>query len=195
MAGGGLTIFNDGLFRVGLGDSNHDGKLDFDFGLRSQSYGAGPWGNSSQGAEIGLNTDRGLYLGADRASGNGWGQQSGYARVFGDGIQAGAQGSDVFGNYHGSYLNTGEHGYYNSNQTGNYWTGNYMANQTASNEFGFSQDQVVGNTWTGQQMGQHTRANAWGGTQFGTFNPGFVPPYAANYYQTSGCACAGRFFG
>lgn len=195
MAGGGFTIFNNGQFRIGLGDANQDGKLDFDFGLRSQAWGASPWGYGSQGAEIGLNTQRGAYLGADYAQGNGWGQSSGYARVFGDGVQAGNQGSDVFGNYYGSYTNSGANGYYNANQAGNFYTGNYMANQTASNYWGFSQDQVAGNTWTGQQYGQHFRANQWGATQFGTFNPGFVPTYAGNFYQGSGCGCAARFFG
>lgn len=195
MAEGGFTIFNNGQFRIGLGDANHDGKLDFDFGLRSQAFGASPFGWGTQGAEIGLNTDRGAYLGMDQASGNGWGQQSSYARFFGDGMQAGSQSSDVFGNYTGSYTNTGMNGFYNANQAGNLYTGNYMANQTASNFFGFSQDAVMGNTWSGAQVGQHTRANGWGATSFGTFNPGFVPLYAGNYYQSAGCGCAARFFG
>ncbi len=195
MAEGGLTIFNNGQFRIGLGDANHDGKLDFDFGLRAQNYGASPWGVGQQGVELGLNTQRGAYLGTDYAQANVMGQSSGYTRFFGDGFQSGQQGSDVFGNYSSSYANTGWNGTYTANQGGNFYTGNYAANQTASNFFGFSQDSVVGNTWTGAQVGQHMRAGSWGATQFGTFNPGFVPSYAGSFYQGSGCGCAARFFG
>lgn len=195
MAGGGLTIFNDGNFRIGLGDANNDGKLDFDFGLRSQSFGASPWGYASQGAELGLNTQRGAYLGTDYAAGNAFGQQSGYARFFGDGTQSGAQGSDIFGNYYGTHTNTGAHGYYNANQAGNVYTGNYAANQTSANWFGFSQDAVAGNAWTGQQVGQHSFFGPGGGGSYTSFNPGFVPTYAGSFYQGSGCGCAHRFFG
>ncbi|MEW6283456.1 MAG: hypothetical protein AB1758_32905, partial [Candidatus Eremiobacterota bacterium] len=108
MAGGGITLFNDGLFRFGLGDANGDGKLDFDFGLRSQSFGGGPYGWGHQGAEIGLNTGRGVYLGGDYSSQTPWGSQAGFGRVFGDGgIESGYRANDAFGNWNSGYTNTG----------------------------------------------------------------------------------------
>ena len=51
-----FPIFSHNGFSIGIGDSNRDGKLDFDFGLRHQSYGSSPWGYGSSGAEIGFNT-------------------------------------------------------------------------------------------------------------------------------------------
>ncbi|GMU53657.1 MAG: hypothetical protein AMXMBFR33_28030 [Candidatus Xenobia bacterium] len=193
MAGGGFTIFNDGNFRIGLGDANRDGKLDFDFGLRSQQYGGGPFGWGHQGAEIGLNTQRGVYAGADYSNNNMFGSQAGYGRFFGDGVETGHASRDFFGNYNQTYTNTGNHGYTNANAGGNFYTGNYYANQTDMNYWGFRQDAVMGNTWSGAQIGQHSAGNAWGQTSWGTYNPGFVPSYGGNFYQGSGCGCAARF--
>lgn len=197
MAGGGLTIFNDGQFRIGLGDSNGDGRLDFDFGLRGQQFGGGPYGWGHQGAEVGLNTARGVYLGGDYSQHSPFGSQAGYGRVFaGGGFETGQVGQDVFGNYGSTYTNAGPHGYYNRNNGGNLYTGNYYGNQTAVNGWGWQQDSVMGNTWTGAQVGQGSWGNVAGqGGGYSYATPGFVPPFGVAHYHSSGCGCAGRFLG
>lgn len=192
----GITLFNDGNFRIGLGDSNHDGKLDFDFGLRSQQWGNSPWGGASQGVELGINTARGGYLGADSSSWNNWGSQSSGGRIFADGgYEVGSSSRDVFGNWATGGTNVGPNGFYSGNAGGNVFSGNYYGNQVASNGWGYAQDSVAGNTWTGSQVGSHTRANAWGGGSWTSYNPGFVPPWGQVSYHQGGCGCAGRFLG
>lgn len=196
MASSGITLFNDGAFRIGIGDANRDGKLDFDFGIRGQQWGNSPWGGGSQGVELGVNTARGAYVGADQSSWNAYGSQSSYGRVFADGgFENGAAGRDVFGNYAGSYQNSGPNGYYAGNAGGNVYTGQYYGNQVASNGWGYAADSVAGNAWTGQQAGVHTRANAWGGGSWQSYNPGYVPNFGHQHYHAGGCGCAGRFLG
>lgn len=197
MASGGITLFNDGLFRIGIGDSNGDGKLDFDFGLRAQQWGNSPWGGGSQGVELGLNTARGVYAGADQSSWNAFGSQSNYGRVFANGgHESGHASRDVFGNWGSGYSNSGAHGYYGNNAGGNVFTGNYYGNQVASNGWGYATDSVAGNSWTGTQVGHHTRGNHWGGgTSWGSYNPGYLPPFGQATYHGGGCGCAGRFLG
>ena len=197
MAGSGITLFNDGNFRIGIGDSNHDGKLDFDFGVRGQQWGNSPWGGGSQGFEVGVNTARGGYVGADQSSWSGYGAQSSYGRVFADGgFENGSSGRDAFGNWGGSYQNSSPNGYYAGNAGGNVYSGNYYGNQVASNGWGYASDSVAGNSWNGAQVGQHSRGNAWGGgVSWGSYNPGFVPQYGGQHYHGGGCGCAGRFMG
>lgn len=196
MASSGITLFNDGAFRIGIGDANRDGKLDFDFGLRGQAWGNGPWGGASQGFELGVNTSRGGYVGADQSSWNAYGSQSSYGRVFADGGQeSGAFGRDVFGNWGGGYSNTGPNGYYAGNAGGNVFTGNYYGNQVASNGWGYASDSVAGNAWSGAQVGSHARAGWGGSAAWNSYNPGFVPGYGQGHYQGGGCGCAARFLG
>ncbi len=153
MAGGGLTLFNDGNFRIGLSDPNHDGRIGFDFGLRSQQWGNSPWGGGSQGFELGVNTNRGAYVGADQSSWNAYGSQSSYGRVFGDGgYDAGGSSRDVFGNWGASQTSAGPSGYYAGNAGGNVYSGDYYGNQVSANRWGYGSDSVVGNNWTGAQI-------------------------------------------
>lgn len=192
MASGGFTIFRDGNFRVGLGDANRDGKLDFDFGLRGDAFGNSPWGGGRQGFELGINTARGGYLGADQSSWNGFGSQSSFGRAFTDGgFEAGSAGRDAFGNWGGNYANSSPNGYYANNSGGNVFTGNYYGNQVEANGWGYASDSVAGNAWTGAQVGSHSR----NGASWGSYSPGFVPNYGAPAYQRCGCGCAGRFLG
>src|SRR5688572_11231855 len=126
MAASGITLFNNGQFRIGIGDANGDGRPDLDFGLRGQQWGNSPYGGGHQGAEIGLNTQRGVYAGGDYSSYNAYGSQSGFGRVFADGgYEGGQSGRDVFGNYGGSYTNASPNGYYQGNAGGNVYSGNY----------------------------------------------------------------------
>lgn len=192
MATSGLTLFQDGNFRVGIGDANRDGKLDFDFGLRGEAFGNGPWGGAHQGVELGINTARGGYLGADQSTWNGFGSQSSHGRVFGDGgFENGSAARDVFGNWGGSYSNSSPNGFYAGNAGGNAYNGNYYGNQVAANGWGVASDSVAGNTWTGSQVGSHSR----NGVSWGSYNPGYVPNYGAPAYHGGGCGCAGRFLG
>lgn len=197
MASGGITLFNDGLFRLGIGDANRDGKIDLDFGLRGQQWGNSPWGGGSQGFEVGINTARGGYVGADQSSWNHYGSQSSYGRVFGDGgHEAGHGHQDVFGNWGGGYSNSNNYGYHASNAGGNVYSGQYYGNRVDANGWGYASDSVAGNAWTGQQMGHHSRGDNWGGgVSWGSYNPGFVPNYGHGHYQGGGCGCAGRFLG
>src|SRR5687768_2961067 len=121
-----FPIFSHNGFSIGIGDSNRDGKLDFDFGLRHQSYGSSPWGYGSSGAEIGFNTQRGAYVGGNYNNSNIFGSNGAAGRVYGDGGVSSANWSnDVFGNYRNShYSNSPRHYDYGSNG-GNVYSGNY----------------------------------------------------------------------
>jgi len=197
VASSGINLFNDGNFRIGIGDANRDGKLDLDFGIRGQQWGNSPWGGGSQGFEVGVNTQRGGYVGADQSSWNGYGSQSSYGRVFADGgFENGSAGGDVFGNWGASHTNSGPNGYYAGNAGGNVYSGQYYGNQVASNGWGYGSDSVAGNSWTGAQVGSHSRGNHYGGgASWNSYNPGFVPNYGGGHYHGGGCGCASRFLG
>ena len=125
-------------FKIGLGDANRDGKIDFDFGLRSQSWGASPWGVSTGGAEIGFNTARGVYAGGDYSNSNMWGSSGGGARVFSDGgYESGHWANDVFGNYQGSHQAAGPGYYRGATAGGNVWNGNYHGSNVNVDPFSF----------------------------------------------------------
>ena len=196
MASSGLTLFQDGNFRIGLGDSNRDGKLDFDFGLRGDAFGNGPWGGGRQGVELGINTARGGYFGADQASWGPGGSQLSYGRVFADGgHESGAASRDGWGNWGSSYSNSSPNGYFAGNMGGNVYSGNYYGNQVASNGWGYASDSVAGNAWTGTRFGSHTRGAGGDGTGWNSYNPGYVPNFGRPVYHGGGCGCAGRFLG
>lgn len=195
---GSFPIFRDpnSGFQIGIGDSNGDGKFDFDFGLRSGSYGNGPFGGGGAGVELGINTARGGYIGADQSSWGPYGVQGSSGRIFADGgHQAGSYSRDVFGNYNQGYSVSSPQGYHASNGGGNIYSGNYYGNQVGANGWGSYSDSVVGNTWTGAQMGSHSRGNAYGGGSWNSYNPGYVPSFGAQIFHGGGCGCAGRFLG
>ena len=182
-------------FKIGLGDANRDGKIDFDFGLRSQSWGASPWGVSTGGAEIGFNTARGVYAGGDYSNSNMWGSSGGGARVFSDGgYESGHWANDVFGNYQGSHQAAGPGYYRGATAGGNVWNGNYHGSNVNVDPFSASSNQWAGNSWTGAHVGTGQYADVFGGRNaYATATPPFVPNYGAGYYNSCGCGCAGNF--
>jgi len=189
-----LPIGNDG-FQIGIGDSNRDGRIDFDFGIRSQAYGSSPFGFGTAGAEIGFNTQRGLYAGGDYSNHNAFGSSGGGGRVFADGgFEAGSWSNDVFGNYGRSYANAGPGYAHSSVGGGNVYNGNYFGQQTDSNYFGTAQSSWGGNTWNGSFQANQAYANIFGqggSVSYGT--PPFVPSFGGGHYQSSGCNCARQF--
>lgn len=190
-----IPLFSQDGFTIGIGDSNRDGKLDFDFGLRSESYGSGPFGFGHSGAEIGFNTARGVYAGGDYSNHNAWGSSGGGGRVFGDGgYESGNWSSDVFGNYNQNYQNAGPFYSHSSSNGGNVYSGNYYGHQANSNAFETGYSGWNGNTWTGAQNSQHSYANIFGqGGSISTHHPGFVPSYGGGHYHGCGCGCVSRF--
>ena len=188
-----FPIFSQNGFTIGIGDSNRDGKLDFDFGLRSEAYGNGPFGFGHSGAEIGFNTQRGLYAGGDYSNHNIFGSSGGGGRVFSDGgFESGGWSNDVFGNYNQNYQNVSPFGYQSSNVGGNVYNGNYYGNQSFGNPWEAGNSSWAGNTWTGAHIGSGSYGNVFGG---GGSYANVVPGYGMGYYNNSGCGCAGRFFG
>ena len=184
-------------FMLGIGDSNRDGKLDFDFGLRSQSYGNGPFGGGHAGGEIGFNTQRGLYLGGDVSSHNRWGASGAGGRVFSDGgFQSGQWSNDVFGNYQNSQQAGGPGWYSGGGNAGNVYSGNYSGYQTDSNYFGRSNSNWAGNSWSGANISNHSYSNVFGGHGgYSVGTPPFVPSYGGGHHHGCGCGSAGRFMG
>lgn len=195
---GSFPIFAQDGFRIGIGDANRDGRLDFDFGVRADQWGGGPHGWGRNGAEIGFNTDRGAYFGTDYERHNGWGSEAGYGRVFGDGgYQAGHAGSDAWGNYHAGETNASPWGYHNSEVGGNTWSGNYYGSRTDANGWGAHQDTWGGNTWTGGGYNTHQYGDVFGNnSSYGRSWPGtppFVPPHGGGRYGGGGCGCVSQF--
>lgn len=195
-----IPIFHDPQsgFTFGLGDSNQDGRIDFDFGIRNQSYHNGPWGSGHSGAEIGFNTDRGLYLGGDTSNHNFWGSSGGGGRVFQDGgIQSGHWSNDVFGNYHSGGVNTGP-GWANTHSNGGNWvTGDYHGHQSHSNPIYSTRSDWAGNRWTGAQVGTHSYGDIFGGHHHGGHirlgTPPFVPHHGHGHYGGCGCQSVQQF--
>ena len=192
-----IPIFQQDGFRIGIGDSNRDGKLDFDFGLRSETWGNSPFGFGHSGAEIGFNTDRGLYAGGDYSNHNAWGSSGGGGRIFGDGgYETGNWSNDVFGNHHVGYENSSPFHFESASRGGNVFNGNYYGHQTNANGFGAAHSDWGGNSWTGAHASNHQYGNIFGGGgQFSTFTPPFVPGHGCGHYNSCGCRCAGGFFG
>jgi hypothetical protein len=192
-----IPIFSHNGFSIGIGDSNRDGKLDFDFGLRHQSYGSSPWGFGSSGAEIGFNTQRGVYVGGNYSNSNVFGSYGAAGRVYGDGGASSASWSnDVFGNYRNSHQNYGPFHYDAGYNGGNVYSGNYWGGHTASNMWGSANSNYAGNTWSGAHVGNHSYSNIWGGGgQYSTFNPGFVPNYGYGHYNRCGCNSVAAYMG
>ncbi len=192
-----IPIFQQDGFRIGIGDSNNDGKLDFDFGLRSESWGNGPFGFGHGGAEIGFNTQRGVYAGGDYSNHNMWGSQGGGARVFADGgYEAGNWSNDVFGNYHRGYENSSPFSFNSASAGGNVYNGNYYGQQTHVNPFESAHSNWGGNAWTGAHASNHSYGNIFGqGGSFSTYNPPMIPGWGGGHYQASGCGGAGGFLG
>lgn len=183
-----FPIFSHNGFSIGIGDSNRDGKLDFDFGFRHQSYGSSPWGFGSSGGEIGINTQRGVYLGGNYNNSNMWGSSGAAGRVYGDGgVSSASWGNDVFGNYRNSHYSTSPNHYDHGSNGGNLYSGNYWGTHSAANQWGYSNSSQAGNAWTGAHAGNYNYGNIWGGGgNFSTFNPGFS---AYGYRQYDGCGC------
>jgi hypothetical protein len=192
-----IPLFQQDGFRIGIGDANRDGKLDFDFGLRSDTWGNSPFGFGRSGAEIGFNTDRGVYAGGDYSNHNAWGSSGGGGRIFGDGgYESGNWSNDVFGNYNQGYQNSSPYGFESSNMGGNVYNGNYYGQQTNANGWGASHSNWGGNSWTGAHASNHQYGNVFGGGgQFSTYSPPQVPHWGGGHHQSCGCRCAGGFFG
>ena len=129
-----FPIFSHNGFSIGIGDSNRDGKLDFDFGFRHQSYGSSPWGFGSSGGEIGINTQRGVYLGGNYNNSNMWGSSGAAGRVYGDGgVSSASWGNDVFGNYRNNHYSTSPNHYDHGSNGGKVTSGNYWGTHSAGN--------------------------------------------------------------
>lgn len=192
-----IPIFQQDGFRIGIGDSNNDGKLDFDFGIRSETYGNSPWGSGHSGFEIGLNTDRGAYVGGDYSNHNMWGSSGGGGRVFADGgHQSGNWSNDIFGNHHQNYESAGPFHYTNSSHGGNFYNGNYYGHRTDANPFEMAHSNYGGNHWTGAHQSNHSYGNIFGqGGSFSVGTPPFVPSYGHGHHMGCGCCCAGQFMG
>lgn len=190
-----IPIFQQDGFRIGIGDSNNDGRLDFDFGLRSETWGNSPWGSGHNGFEIGLNTDRGVYAGGDYSRHNGWGSHGGGGRVFADGgYETNSWSGDVFGNHHQSYESAGPWHYRSQSHGGNVYSGNYGGHDVSSNWFGTSSHNYAGNSWTGAQVGNYSNSNVFGGHQYGSYaTPPFVPPHGGGHYGRCGCNSVSAF--
>lgn len=192
-----FPIFSQNGFTIGIGDSNRDGKLDFDFGLRSEAFGNGPFGYGSQGAEIGFNTQRGVYAGADYSNFNAFGAHGGGGRVYSDGgFQSGSWSNDIFGNYHRNYENAGPFHYEGSQVGGNFRNGNYYGHHAQANPFEASQSSWAGNSWNGAHVGHHSYGNIFGqGCSSSNFTPPFVPSYGGHHYRGCGCGSVAGFMG
>lgn len=190
-----FPIFSSNGFSIGIGDANRDGKLDFDFGLRSDSYGNSPFGFGHSGAEIGFNTSRGLYAGGDYSNSNIFGSSGGGGRVFSDGgFESGSWANDVFGNYGSSYQNASPFGYESMNQGGNVFNGNYYGNQSFNNGWEAGASSWGGNAWNGANYSMGSYGNVFGGGgSWGVANPPFVPSWGGGYYGGAGCGCASNF--
>ncbi|MBI3928190.1 MAG: hypothetical protein HY319_21785 [Armatimonadetes bacterium] len=191
-----IPIFQQDGFRIGIGDSNGDGRIDWDFGLRHDQYGSSPWGYHRRGGEVGINSQRGVYVGGDYQDDTAWGSRGGGARVFGDGgYQAGNWSNDVFGNYNRGYANSSPWGYQGGNDGGNVYTGDYYGNRQYGNGWGNGSDAWAGNRWNGAQTSTHYRGDVWGNeASWGSFRtPPFVPSHGGGYYGGCGCQSVGRF--
>jgi hypothetical protein len=189
-----LPIGNDG-FQIGIGDSNRDGKIDFDFGLRSESWGGGPFGFGHSGAEIGFNTQRGVYAGGDYSNHNAFGSQGGGGRVFADGgFEGGSWSNDVFGNHNQNYANVGPGYAQSSSHGGNVYNGNYYGHQSFANPWEAGNTSYAGNSWNGANMTSSNYGNVFGqGGSFNSFTPPFVPSFGGGHYHGCGCGCASQF--
>lgn len=182
-------------FKIGLGDANRDGKIDFDFGLRAESWGGGPFGYSQGGAEIGFNTARGVYAGGDQSFHGAFGSSGGGARVFSDGgYESGHWSNDVFGNYHGHHEASMPGRFSSGTNGGNVFNGNYYGQNTEVNPLYASGNQWAGNSWTGAHVGSGGYADIFGGRSgYSVATPPFVPPFGGGHYNSCGCGCASSF--
>lgn len=190
-----IPLFSRNGFSIGIGDANGDGKLDFDFGLRSEAYGNGPFGWGHSGAEIGFNTSRGVYAGGDYSNHNMWGSSGAAGRVFGDGgYQSNNWSNDVFGNYGNSYESAGRFHYQSANNGGNVYTGNYHGNQYSSNPWAAGGSNWAGNTWNGAHYESGSYGNVFGGGgSYSIANPPYVSGWGGGYYHGCGCGAARNF--
>lgn len=192
-----FPIFSQNGFTIGIGDSNRDGKLDFDFGLRHDAFGSSPFGFGHGGAEIGFNTQRGLYAGADSSYSNMFGSGGSGGRIYSDGGVAGYNyNNDVFGNYNSSHINTGPFHYDSGANGGNVFSGNYWGTHTSANPWEMSNSNWGGNTWTGAHGANHNYSNVFGGgysTSYAT--PPFVPSFGHGHYMGAGGYSVSAFMG
>jgi hypothetical protein len=188
-----FPIFSHNGFSIGIGDSNRDGKLDFDFGLRHQSYGSSPWGFGSSGAEIGFNTQRGAYVGGGYQNSNAWGSSGAGGRVYGDGgVSTGSYSNDVFGNYRNSHFSNSPYHYDAGSNGGNVYSGNYWGTHSAGNAWGHSNQNYAGNSWSGAHMSNNSYGNIWGGGSYSTYTP---PTYGNRHYHSCGCNSVAAYMG
>ena len=187
-----IPLFSQDGFSIGIGDANRDGKLDFDFGLRSETYGNGPFGFGHSGAEIGFNTARGVYAGGDYSNHNMWGSSGGGGRIFGDGgHETGSWGRDIFGNHGSSYQNAGPFHFESSRNGGNFYTGDYHGSRTFSNPFEMGNSAWAGNTWSGGHFETGNYGNIFGGG--GSYSSMRVPGFAGGWFGGSGGYSSGMF--
>lgn len=187
-----IPLFQQDGFSIGIGDSNRDGKLDFDFGLRSESWGSGPFGFGHGGAEIGFNTARGVYAGGDYSNHNMWGSSGGGGRIFGDGgFESGTWSNDVFGNYGNTYQNSSPFGYESNYNGGNVFSGNYFGGNSWGNGWEAGNNAWSGNAWTGGHFQTGNYGNVFGGG--GSYASARVPGFAGGWFGGAGGYSAGGF--
>lgn len=94
----GYDVGGQGI-RIGIGDFNHDGQVDVDFGLRGyHAYGNGAYGGYDS-TEVGFGTSRGVYVEGDSGRYSPWAQQNSHWGADAWGSHSSSNYSDVFGNY------------------------------------------------------------------------------------------------
>ena len=159
-------------FTIGVGDTNRDGKLDFDFGVRAYNgYGNG-YSGAYNSSEIGFNTARGTYVAGESGSYTPWSQQSQNYRADSWGTQGSQTYSDVAGNYtNNRYARDVFGGYYEGNTTANSWS---YQNQDRS-----------GNVYGGPEFRSGQYADVFG--RGGSYN-NVVPQWGQQQF----CCCGGR---
>ena len=147
------TQYGQGL-NLQIGDTNHDGKVDFGLGVRQyQGYGNG-WGGAYSAGEVGFNTGRGAYMDGMNGSYNGFSRQDNYTGWDTNGTTRGSSTyQDVFGNY-------------NNNRYANDVWGNYSQGNTQANMWGYQNSNVGGNVWSGAQNWNYQAGNVFGGGGF-----------------------------
>lgn len=180
-----------------LGDANGDGRFDLGLGLRANAYGNSPFGFGQAGAELGFNTQGGLYGRVDSSNSNMWGSSGGSGTIFSNGDSSqGSWSNDIFGNYSNSQQSGGYGWQASSYNGGNVYNGNYYGQQQSSNSFESGYSNWGGNSWTGASHANGGYSNIFGqGGQYSVGTPPFVPGYGSRHHHGCGCGSVGRFMG
>lgn len=167
--------------RIGIGDYDHNGKIDFDFGLQ----GFNAWGNGASGGynstEIGYGTARGAYIENSNGSYTPWARQDNHWGADSWGSHGSSTYQDVFGNYE-------NHRYAND------VFGNYSYGDTHATPWSFSDRNASGNSYWGNHQESGRYADAFG--NWGSYNvPGCVPNYGCRDYCCGGGVQVNAWFG